>query len=314
MLEWIMGKSFNPEKDIPSLSGKVILVTGGNTGLGKETVLQLAKHSPKEIFLAARTASKAEAAIDEITKAVPGSNVTFLQLDLTSFASIKKAADDFTARSKRLDMLINNAGIMAVPYSLTQEGYEIQFGTNHLGHALLTKLLLPTLSRTAAEPNADVRIINVSSEGHQMAPANGIIYDQALLEQSATWRRYGQSKLANILHARALQNHHPEITAVALHPGVIMTDLYASSSASNPAVRAFGYLAKGATGMGLLYDVPKGAKNQLWAATAPKEEVRQSCYWKPVGIKSAGSGYAQNAKLAEELWEWTEAEFKKQGY
>lgn len=179
------GKSFNPEKDIPSLDGKVILITGGsscrhsatphsvltltgNTGLGKETVLQLAKHNPKEIFLAARTQSKAEAAIAEIKGAVPNANITYLPLDLASLPSVKKAADEFKSRSDQLDILINNAGIMATPYEKTKEGYEIQFGTNHVGHAMFTKLLLPTLLKTAEQPGADVRVVNVSSAGHMM--------------------------------------------------------------------------------------------------------------------------------------------------
>ncbi|KAK4550786.1 hypothetical protein LTR36_000366 [Oleoguttula mirabilis] len=314
MLEWLVGKSFSPEKDISSLSGKVILVTGGNTGLGKETILQLAKHNPKEIFLAARTPSKAEAAIEDIKKAVPNSNISFLQLDLTSFSAVKKAADDFKARSDRLDILINNAGIMAVPWSTTKEGYEIQFGTNHMGHALFTKLLLPTMLKTAEQPGADVRIVNLSSEGHQMAPSPGIIYNQPDLEKCATWTRYGQSKLANILHAKALQKRYPSITTTSLHPGVIITDLYATMSGSYVAAKAFTAVARGVTSLGMLYDVPKGAKNQLWAATASKEEVRSSYYWKPVGAKSGGSKYAQNDELSEKLWEWTGDEFKKHGY
>ncbi|KAJ6133934.1 oxidoreductase [Penicillium sp. IBT 18751x] len=193
MLDWLFGKSFDPEKDIPSLDGKVILVTGGNAGLGKETILQLAKHHPKEIFLAARTQLKAEDAIQEIKKAVPKSNISYIKLDLTSFTSVKEAAEDFKSRSDRLDILINNAGIMAVPYSKTKEDYEIQFGTNHMGHALLTKLILPTLLSTAEKPGSDVRVINLSSEGHYYAP--GIIYDQDQLESYYTFRRYGQSKL-----------------------------------------------------------------------------------------------------------------------
>lgn len=152
-----------------------------------------------------------------------------------------------------------------------------------MGHALLTKLLMPTLLKTAEEPNADVRIVNVSSEGHNMAPGPGIIYDQAELEGFSTWRRYGQAKLANILHARELQKRYPSITSTSLHPGVIATDLYASA---NPLVRV---------GMRMssvfLYDVPSGAKNQLWAATAAKDEVRSRYYWKPIGAKSGGSSW-----------------------
>ncbi|EME48984.1 hypothetical protein DOTSEDRAFT_162941 [Dothistroma septosporum NZE10] len=305
MFEWFFGKSFNPDQDIPSLAGKVILLTGGNTGLGKETVKQLAKHDPQEIFLAARTPSKAEAAISEIQQAVPNGKVSFIQMDLTSFESIKRAAESFKSRSNRLDILINNAGIMAVPYSKTSEDYEIQFGTNHMGHAFLTKLLLPTLLKTAEQPGSDVRVINVSSEGHNMAP--GIIYDQDRLEKYSTWVRYGQSKLANILHARELQRRYPSITATSLHPGVILTDLYLSQKETNALMRTFLSLLTP-----LLMDVPAGAKNQLWAATASKEEVRKSAYFKPVGIASGGSiWYAQKPQLAKDLWEWTEHEIQE---
>ncbi|KAF2716768.1 oxidoreductase [Polychaeton citri CBS 116435] len=310
MLEWLLGKSFDCDKDVPDLSGKVILVTGGNAGLGKETVLQLAKHNPREIFLAARNASKAAAAIDEINSKVPNSRVTFLQLDLTSFAAIKKAAEDFQARADRLDILINNAGIMAVPYSKTEEGYEIQFGTNHMGHALLTKLLLPTMLSTAEEKDSDVRVVNLSSRAHQGAPWPGIVYDQDALEGYGTYRRYGQSKLANILHVRELARRYPSITAVSVHPGVIITDLYGAANQSNFIVRWGTWASKSVLG-----GVPWGAKNQMWAAVGPKHEVRSSYYWKPIGIPSAGTRWhAQKPELAEKLWDWTEEEFRKYGY
>lgn len=199
---------------------------------------------------------------------------------------------------------------MAVPYSLTKEGYEIQFGTNHMGHALFTKLLLPTMLKTAEETGADVRIIDLSSEGHQMAPGPGIIYDQAELEKQATWKRYGQSKLANILHARELAKRYPSITATSLHPGVIITDLYASLNQQHGIMRWGTWVAAK-----FLADVHYGAKNQLWAATAPREEVGSSHYWKPIGVKAGGSyWHAQKPELAEKLWDWTEAEFEKHGY
>ncbi|KAH7016672.1 hypothetical protein EDB80DRAFT_888023 [Ilyonectria destructans] len=149
--------SFNPDKDIPDLSGKVVLVTGGNTGLGLETILQLSKHHPAHIYLAARSEEKAKNAIEEVRSKISNAPpISFIQLDLGSFASIKAAAASFTASSDRLDILINNAGIMATPERLTEDGYEIQLGTNHLGPALLTKLLLPTLKATAAKKPSDV--------------------------------------------------------------------------------------------------------------------------------------------------------------
>jgi NAD(P)-dependent dehydrogenase (short-subunit alcohol dehydrogenase family) len=137
----------------------------------------------------------------------------------------------------------------------------------------------------------------------QMAPSGGIVYDQAALEHHITWRRYGQAKLANILHARALQNHYPTITATSVHPGVILTDLYTSAKAS--LISRVGMMMISP----MTLDVPGGAKNSLWAATAPKETVRASYYYTPVGKKNGGSfWHAQKPKLAEDLWKWTENE------
>lgn len=229
-------------------------------------------------------------------------------MDLSSFASIKSAAATFTSQSRRLDLLFNNAGIMACPMSETVDGYEIQFGTNHMGHALLTKLLLPTLLNTAKEPDADVRIINLSSYGHTMAPPDGIIFDKAVLAQQGPWARYGQSKLANILYTRELAKRYPTVKSVAIHPGNIKTDLWAHNVKVNRLTRY------GVTIFGRLWldDVAKGARNQLWAAVA--KDVRSGVYYTPVGHQASGSANARNEKLAAELWDWTEKELKKQGF
>lgn len=281
----------------------------GNTGLGKEAITQLAKHNPQQIFLAARTASKANDAIADIKKAVPSANVEHLLLDLSSFKSIEAAANTFISKSSKLDILMNNAGIMATPYSTTEEGYEIQFGTNHMGHALLTKLLMPTLLETAKHPDADVRIVNLSSAGHQMCPSDGIIYDPDKLSKEGAWSRYGQAKLANILFTRALAKHYPSITSAAVHPGLIKTELYQHASAGAKFVNIVGV------------SVPEGTKNQLWAATA--KGVKSGEYYTPVGNLSrpffakfftAGAKHMQDEQMADRLWEWTEGELKKHGY
>lgn len=191
--------SFKPEKDIPSLDGKVVLVTGGNIGLGKQSVLEFARHGPAQIWLAARSLDKAKAAADEIKQQVPNAApIRLLELDLSSFESVKKAAATFSAESDRLDILMLNAGIMAAPPGMTKDGYEIQFGTNHMGHALLTKLLLPTLEKTAkSDGSADVRIVSLSSHGHMSAPKEGFIFD-TLKTNGATlgaYGRYGQEQV-----------------------------------------------------------------------------------------------------------------------
>jgi NAD(P)-dependent dehydrogenase (short-subunit alcohol dehydrogenase family) len=287
----------------------------GNGGLGKQTIQYLAAHSPSRIYLAARTASKASSAIASIRAVVPDAPVEHLPLDLTSFSSIADAANTFKSKEKRLDILINNAGVMAMPYSLTKDGYEIQFGTNHVGHALLTKLLLPVLLETAKEPGADVRIINISSIGHLAAPSGGIIFDQKLLEKHYTWRRYGQAKLANILFTRELASRYPQITSVALHPGVILTDLYASLQGNaflNFWLAVYGRLFRFLPGH--FKDTAGGALTQTWAATIQKEKLQNGGLYGPVGIPMTGSRYARDLGLAKKLWEWTDAEFEKHGY
>ncbi|MCJ1296395.1 hypothetical protein MMC34_007961 [Xylographa carneopallida] len=327
------GNVFAPDDDIPDLSDKVFLVTG-------------AKHKPALIYLAARTPAKADIAIEEIKLAVPGANISFLCLDLTSFASVAEAAHRFTSQSRRLDVLINNAGIMATPAGTTKDGYEIQFGTNHMGHALLTKLLLPTLLATVKEPGADVRIVNLTSEGHNLAPSAGVIFDKAELDAqdflvpASSKTGIGNHmvlemhsrhlslarlqddpgnnlltsnlplELANILYTKELAVRYPTITSVAIHPGVIKTDLYEPNRSSNALLR-YGMSLLGPL---IFASLPDGAKNQLWAATTKKKNLQNGAYYKPVASLSKGSANAQSEKLAKTLWNWTEEELKKKGY
>lgn len=204
---------------------------------------------------------------------------------------------------------MNNAGIMAVPRGETEEGYEIQFGTNHMGHALLTKLLLPTLQATAEEPGADVRVINLTSEGHNFARTAGALLDKKQLDAAGAWGRYGYSKLANILFARELAKHYTNITAVAVHPGVIATDLYLPN-AQNNFIMNMGLKIAGS----LRGTVATGALNQLWAATAKKEHVVSGSYYTPIGALAGGSPLARNMKLADDLWEYTEKELAAKGF
>ncbi|KAF2629506.1 NAD(P)-binding protein [Macroventuria anomochaeta] len=310
-----MGVTFNPAKDIGSLDGKVILATGGNAGLGKQTITYLAAHNPSRIYLAARTASKASTAIGDIKSAVPSAcEIVHLPLDLTSFSSIAEAAATFHRSETRLDILINNAGIMACPYSTTKEGYEVQFGTNHMGHALLTRLLLPTLLKTA-ETHGDARIVTLSSAGHAIGVPGGLIFDQQKLEQQSTWKRYGQSKLCNLLFARELAERYPQIMSVSIHPGIIFTDLFQS-------LRPNVFLKAGLWIYGLFFflipghfkTTEGGAMNQTWAATAKKEELVNGAYYRPVGVKSEGSRAARDKGLQKKLWEYTEAELGRHGF
>ncbi|KAI9894456.1 MAG: hypothetical protein M1814_003214 [Vezdaea aestivalis] len=309
---------FAPDKDIPDLAGKVILVTGGmekcigNTGLGKETVQQLVKHNPRNVFLAARTQSKAEDAINTIKEQTPEANITFVQLDLTSLESINRAAEIVLESSDRLDVLLNNAGIMGTPPGLTTDGFEIQLGTNHVGHFQLTQRLLPLLQKTASLPNSDVRIVNVTSLGHWLAPSIGIDFDDITLASSSSrlgpWTRYGQSKLANILFTKELARRYPDIKSLAVHPGVIHTGLYASAEGAIPLMHtALSFASR------LVFStVPEGALNQLWATFS--DEAVSGCYYSPVGIRRAGSGSANSDELATKLWSWTKDQVAAKGF
>lgn len=221
---------------------------------------------------------------------------------------MQAAAREFTKKEQRLDILMLNAGIMAVPPGTTKEGYEIQFGTNHIGHALLTKLLLPTLLKTAALPQSDVRIVCLTSIGHAMSPE--MQFDKlksATGGCTSTLMRYGQSKLSNILFVNELHKRYGEkgITSVAVHPGIVNTELYRTyfGGALHPGniVKKFFYTS-----------VEDGAKGQLWAATGKKgsgaKEVVSGEYYTPVGIPNNGSRMSKDSKLAEDLWIWTEKE------
>ncbi|KAH6844515.1 hypothetical protein B0I37DRAFT_312953 [Chaetomium sp. MPI-CAGE-AT-0009] len=312
---------FEAEKHIPSLDGKVILVTGGNVGLGKQAVLDYARHNPGLIWLGSRSVQKGNAAIDEIRQQVPNAAIQVLELDLSSFASIKKAATTVLYTSPRLDILMLNAGIMATPPGLTKDGYEAQFGTNHMGHALLTKLLLPLLTKTATTTDsamkqtnlagaaaADVRVISLSSDGHTMAPKVGIAFDTLKTDADALGpvTRYGQSKLANVLWARQLARAHPELTVAAVHPGVVQTQLMERATGVPSAVRV---LTRAAVGMNLLTPVDRGVRNQLWASVATEGLVSGE-YYHPVGVGGKASAHGKDEELARRLWEWTEKELE----
>lgn len=221
---------------------------------------------------------------------------------------MQACAKAFLARETRLDLLICNAGVMALPPGLTKDGYEVQFGTNHVGHALLVKLLLPTLVSTAELPGADVRVVSVSSMAHLWCPGAGIAFEELRTEMrgSMTWARYGQSKLANILYAAQLAKRFPKVLTVSVHPGTVDTELYTPFMGRS---RVLGWL-NALTKPFYLVSVETGAQNQLWAATAGRAEVQAGEYYDPVGKLGNRSKFSRDEKLAERLWEWTEKELE----
>lgn len=302
---------FTPAKDIPDLTDKVILITGGNTGLGKETILQLARHSPAKIYLAARSASKATEAINslnnQLTVSVP---IVHLPLDLSSLASVRTAATTVLSTTDRLDLVILNAGIMATPAALSPDGFDTQLATNHLGHFYLTLLLLPLLTSTAPSP----RVISLSSEAYNLGPSSVSGITSPTLPQQSPWHRYGASKAANILFASELARRYPSLLSVSVHPGIIMTDLHTPGQKTFSAVGWFMKLAAPI----ISQDVAHGVYNTLWAASSKvgegAGEVKSGGYYTPVGRRQAGNKWAGNKEAGRGLWEWSVEVIEKAGF
>ncbi|KAM5342166.1 hypothetical protein ACJ41O_015197 [Fusarium nematophilum] len=294
---------FSPEKDIPSLHGKVILVTGGNMGLGKQAILDFARHNPRQIWLASRSLQKAEAAVAEIKHQVPDAPIKLLEIDLASFESVQKAASIFLAESDRLDILMLNAGIMFTPPGLTKDGYEMQFGTNHMGHALLTKLLLPVLEKTA-RADADVRVVCLASHAHVFLRKGGFSFDtlQTNGESIGPLQCYYQSKLANVLWTRQLAKRYPQFTVSAIHPGLVRTELVSKATGISWGLRLiFKFI--------LLSSVEEGVKNQLWGSVS--KDVKSGEYYEPIGRGGLATEDGMDDELAEQLWGWTEKELER---
>jgi len=183
--------------------------------------MAMANQHPAHIYFSGRNLSRAQELISDIHKTIPTASLTFIELDLSSLLSIKTAIQQFS--HKRLDILMCNAGIMAKPPQLSKDGYEIQFATNHLGHALLIKHLLPIMLGTVEKPGADVRIVLLTSTGWRGHPKGGINFAGLKTTQDfgafGPWIRYGQSKLANIVYAAELARRYPSIISISVHPG-----------------------------------------------------------------------------------------------
>jgi NAD(P)-dependent dehydrogenase (short-subunit alcohol dehydrogenase family) len=268
-------------------------------------VRRLAEHSPSHIYFSGRNKKEADALISSLKSTNTSTEFTFIECDLTSFDSIKACVEHF--HSERLDIFICNAGVMAIPPGLTKDGYEIQFGINVIGHALLLKLLLPTLLHTADDLGGDVRVVMLTSLGFRGHPSGGIIFDKLRTTQEcispvlAAWIRYGQSKLGNLLLPFELARRYPQITSVSVHPGVIHTGLVENLELTK-------WMFVKVTTVGMVVTIEEGAYNTLWAATTKKENLRNGEFYEPVGVIGRQSGMARNEKVSGELWTWLEKE------
>lgn len=288
------------------LTGKLALVTGGSSGLGVETARALAAHGAR-VVVTARSEAKAAAVLSG--SCAGGAALEAEVLELGSFASIRAFADRFLAQHSRLDILINNAGIMACPKGLTEDGVELQFGTNHLGHFLLTNLLAPIWA-------PGMRVVSLSSFAHQISPVvfEDIHFDKREYER---WVAYGQSKTANALFAVALNRRLQAPGGVggeafSVHPGAIRTGL--SRFQSERDVARSREMEK--QGKVSFKSVPAGAATSVYAATAPELQGHGGAYLADCAIArvsadasgfSVARPHAVDPTMAEQLWSVSEA-------
>lgn len=292
---------------MPDLSHKVAIVTGANSGLGYHTASELARHGA-HVILACRAREKTEAAMRAIHAAVPGASLEFMRLDLADLDAIAGFALDFKARHPQLDLLHNNAGVMALPLVRTRQGFEMQIGTNHLGHFALTGQLLDTLRATPGS-----RIITTSSMAHTWT--RGMDPDDLNWERKRyrKWDAYGKSKLANLLFAYELRrrlNAAGDPLSVAAHPGYAATNLQGAGPAMARSTLGSVFMRIG--NAVLAQPAEMGAFPQLYAATMP--DVHSGDFYGPGGLAGM-RGYPVPARsnrashdpdMARRLWALSE--------
>ncbi|KAG7282976.1 hypothetical protein CRUP_028493 [Coryphaenoides rupestris] len=281
--------------------GKTVLITGANTGIGKETARDLARRGAR-VVMACRDLSRAERAAEEIRRSTGNGNVVVRHLDLASTYSVRQFAKEFLGSEERLDILINNAGIMMCPKWLTEDGFETQLAVNHLGHFLLTNLLLPKLISSVPS-----RVVTVSSVAHETGK---IDFDDLFFAKRpySSITSYKQSKLANVLFSRELARrmkgkvkHNVTgtgVTALSLHPGVIRTELGRHVESWFPLLRTL--LA--APSMLLMKTPTQGAQTSIYCAVTPGLEALSGGYFSDCKEKRAAE-VARDKDVARKLWD-----------
>ncbi len=284
-------------KNIPDQSGRVVIVTGSSSGIGYEAAKVLAEKNAK-VIIAVRNLDKGNKAIEKIKSGRPGTDLELMQLDLSDLSSVKKFVEDFKSKYSKLDLLINNAGVMIPPYSKTKDGFELQMGTNHLGHFALSLQLVDLLDTTEGS-----RIVNVSSAAHKYGNIN---IDDLTWERRKykAWRAYGDSKIANLYFTFELQKQldsiGSKVKVTAAHPGWTATDLQRHSG-------LFSFLNRFFAMEGW-----QGALPTLRAAIDP--EANGGDYfgpegfqeWKGYPVKVGTNDLAKDSSIAKKLWEVSE--------
>ena len=259
------------------LSGQTVLVTGGTSGLGRETARVMATHNA-DVIITARTAEKGQAVCDELRAETGSDRISFGVLELGSLSSVRQFAEDFLSKHPKLNILINNAGVMACPHEKTEDGFELQFGSNHIGHFALAEQLVPALKNGAPS-----RVVSLSSRGHIFA---GIDFEDPNFETRPyhKWVSYGQAKTANALFAVEFNRRYAAegIEAFAVHPGVIMTDLMRHMDDADFELLNLRNTDDAPTTPSKT--IPQGAATSVWAATAPELSGKGGAYLEDCSI------------------------------
>ncbi|KKC02726.1 SDR family NAD(P)-dependent oxidoreductase [Mycobacterium nebraskense] len=282
------------------LSGKVCVVTGASSGLGRESARALATAGAHVVLAARNPAALAEAA-QWIATEVPGAQTSTVGLDLTTLAGVRAAVGAIRDIAPVIDVLMNNAGVMFTPFGRTRDGFEMQIGTNHFGHFELTRLLVPQLA-AAGRAHGQARIVNLSSGGHVMGDVD---FDDPNWERRDydKFVAYGASKTANILHAVAADRRLRDkgIRAYAVHPGTVATSLARHMSRAD-----FSRLRESAGGLLDVITPDRGAATQVWAAVSPELTGRGGLYLEDCGVSERVAPYARDEQRAAEWWELSE--------
>ncbi|XP_071946550.1 retinol dehydrogenase 13-like [Antedon mediterranea] len=273
-----------------NLSGKTVIITGANTGIGKETAFELAKRGAK-VILACRNKEKAESAANDIRVATDNPNVTCCVMDLASFKSVRMFAERMLKQEDRIDILVNNAGVVDDGSKQTEDGHDLVFGVNHLGHFLLTNLLVPKLKESSPS-----RIINVSSDAYQMAQLN---FDN-LNENKGRIASYSQSKLANVVFTKELSRRlkNTELAVFSLHPGSIDTEIKRNWS---PFLKVLAPIIK----FWMLKSANDGAQTSVHCAIADDISHLSGAYFKGCKVQKMAT-HAADETNGRRLWEISE--------
>ncbi|WOG90227.1 hypothetical protein DCAR_0209470 [Daucus carota subsp. sativus] len=309
---WIFGlrgksgfSSNNTAEDVTEgVDGSALtaIITGSTNGIGLETARVLALRGV-HVIMAVRNVKAGEKVKEDLLKKMKDAKIDVMALDLNSQASIRSFAEEFISKSLPLNILINNAGINAPPFTLSEDGYEQQFAVNHLGPFLLTNLLLDTMKKTASESGIEGRIVSVGSAMHAYGYKEGIRFDK--INDEASYHppnAYAQSKLCTMLHtlelAKRLKEGEINVTANVLHPGIVGTNIFKNRGALNKFMTVAGNI--------VFKNIQQGASTTCYVALNPKVKGISGEYFVGNNISKSATAMAKDPEMAKKLWELSE--------